>query len=197
MPLALSPPASLSLIPPGAAGIRAMLIELSKGITLHPGSFTAVIAPEKKILAALNSNTDLQRFLFLYVSGNYSRILSGISRTSGNFEVRRPFTADQLLTVIHEAGHTIVFVEHDPTLFDGAERLLDPVASALKQAGREALVILWAPASDRAFTALIRQADRIIEIIPEGPAPDRFGFASQRSCRKGGAVPRAQKTLEV
>ena len=37
-----------------------MLIELSKGITLHPGSFTAVIAPEKRILAALNSNADLQ-----------------------------------------------------------------------------------------------------------------------------------------
>ena len=71
-----------------------MLIELSKGITLHPGSFTAVIAPEKKILSALNSNADLQRFLFLYVCGNYSRILSGISRTSNNFEVRRPFTAD-------------------------------------------------------------------------------------------------------
>ena len=174
-----------------------MLIELSKGITLHPGSFTAVIAPEKKILAALNSNADLQRFLFLYVCGNYSRILSGISRTSNNFEVRRPFTADQLLTVINEASHTIVFVEHDPTLFDGAERLFAPIASALEQAGREAMVILWAPASDRSFAALIRQADRIIEIVPEGPPPDRFGFASPRSCRKGGAVPRAQKTLEV
>jgi len=172
-----------------------MLIELSKGITLHPGSFTAVIAPEKKILNALNSNADLQRFLFLYVCGNYSRILSGISRTSNNFEVRRPFTADQLLTVIHEASHTIVFVEHDPTLFDGAERLFVPIASALKQAGREALVILWAPTSDRSFAALIRQADRIIEIIPEGPAPDRSGFASPRSYRKGGVVPRAQKTL--
>jgi hypothetical protein len=174
-----------------------MLIELSKGITLHPGSFTAVIAPEKKILAALNSNADLQRFLFLYVCGNYSRILSGISRTSNNFEVRRPFTADQLLSVIHEAGHTIVFVEHDPTLFDGAERLTGPIASALKQAGREAMVILWAPASDQSFAALIRQADRIIEIVPEGPAPDRFGFASQRSCRKGGVVPKIQKTLGV
>ena len=174
-----------------------MLIELSKGITLHPGSFTAVIAPEKKILAALNSNADLQRFLFLYVCGNYSRILSGISRTSNNFEVRRPFTADQLLTVINEASHTIVFVEHDPTLFDGAERLFAPIASALEQAGREAMVILWAPASDRSFAALIRQADRIIEIVPEGPPPDRFNFGPQRSYRKGGVVPRAQKTLEV
>jgi DNA polymerase I len=174
-----------------------MLIELSKGITLHPGTFTAVIAPEKRILAALNSNADIQRFLFLYICGNYSRILSGISRTSTNFEVRRPFTADQLLTVIHEAGHTIVLVEHDPTLFDGAERLSGPIASALRQAGREALVILWAPASDRSFAALARQADRIIEIVSDDPGPYRPGSGSRRSCRQGGVVPGAQTTLEV
>jgi hypothetical protein len=174
-----------------------MLIELSRGVTIHPGTFTAVIAPEKKILAALNSNRDLQRFLFLYVSGNYSRILSGISRTSANFEVRRPFTADQLLTVVHESGHTVLFIEHDPTLFDGADRLLDPVASALRQAGREALVILWAPASDRAFAALARRADRIIEIIPEDPSPGGHGFHARRSCREGGGAPGAQRTLEV
>ena len=174
-----------------------MLIELSKGITLHPGTFTAVIAPEKKILAALNSNTDLQRFLFLSICGNYSRILTGISRTSANFEVRRPFTADQFLTVITEAAHTIVFIEHDPTLFDGAGRILEPVGSALRQAGREALVILWAPASDRSFAALARQADRVIEIIAEEPAHSAQNFHSRHTCRGGRAAMGSQKTLEV
>ena len=174
-----------------------MLIELSRGITLHPGSFSAVIAPERRILAALNDNKELQRFLFLYVSGNYSRILSGISRTSGNFESRRPFTADQLLSVIHESGHTVLFVEHDPTLFDGAERLYEPVASALRQAGREALVILWAPSSDRSFAALARRADRIIEIIADDTAPGGYGFHSRRSYRGTDRVPGAQQTLEV
>jgi len=174
-----------------------MLIELSKGITLHPGTFTAVIAPEKKILAALNSNRDLQRFLFLYVCGNYSRILSGISRTSTNFEVRRPFTAEQFLTVINEVGHTIVFIEHDPTLFDGAGRMLEPVGSALGQAGREALVILWAPASDRSFAALARQADRVIEIISDEPAHNTQNFRSRHLSREDRAAPGVQKTLEV
>ncbi|WP_321506715.1 hypothetical protein [uncultured Methanoregula sp.] len=174
-----------------------MLIELSKGITLHPGTFTAVIAPEKKILAALNENTDLQRFLFLYICGNYSRILTGISRTSANFEVRRPFTADQFLTVITEAAHTIVFIEHDPTQFDGAGRLLDTVASALRQAGREAMVILWAPASDRSFAVLARQADRVIEIVSEEPVPGTRGVSSRRMTRASRAGAGAQKTLEV
>nr|WP_320161729.1 hypothetical protein [uncultured Methanoregula sp.] len=174
-----------------------MLIELSKGITLHPGTFTAVIAPEKKILAALNSNRDLQRFLFLYVCGNYSRILSGISRTSANFEVRRPFTADQFLAVINEIGHTIVFIEHDPTLFDGAGRMFEPVGSALRQAGREALVILWAPSSDRSFAALARQANRVIEIISDEPAPGAEGSRTRRTYRESRVASGAQKTLEV
>ena len=174
-----------------------MLIELSRGVTLHPGTFTAVIAPEKKVLTALNNNPELRRFLFLYVSGNYSRILSGISRTSANFEVRRPFTADQLLAVIHESGHTVLFIEHDPTLFDGADRLFDPVASALRQAGREALVILWAPASDRSFAALARRADRIIEIIADDTAPGWHGFNARGSCRAEGGAPGSQRTLEV
>jgi len=174
-----------------------MLIELSRGVTIHPGSFTAVIAPERRILLALNGNKDLQRFLFLYVSGNYSRLLTGISRTSGNFEVRRPFTADQLLSVINESGHTILFVEHDPTLFDGAERLYEPVASALKQAGREALVLLWAPENDRSFAALARRADRIIEIIAEDKGPKGYGLPGRRPGRADNGAPGAQRTLEV
>ena len=45
------------------------------------------------MVSAINSNVDLQRFLFLYIGGNYSRILSGINRQSKNFDVRRAFTA--------------------------------------------------------------------------------------------------------
>jgi DNA polymerase I len=174
-----------------------MQIELSKGILLSQGTFTAVIAPEKKILSALNSNKDLQRFLFLYICGNYSRILSGIGRTSDNFEVRRPFTADQFLTVVNEASHTIIFIEHDPTLFDGAGRILDPAASALKQAGRDALVILWTPVSDRSFTALARRADRIIEITPGEPLPGLQGAPARRMYRGSRAALAGQTTLEV
>src|SRR5512136_1019802 len=105
-----------------------MLIELRKGMTLYPGTFNAVIAPGKVVISALNTNTDLQRFLFLYVSGNYSRLLSSINRSSKNFEVRRAFTAHQLVTILTEAGHTVVLVEHDATLFDSAELMISQIA---------------------------------------------------------------------
>jgi hypothetical protein len=173
-----------------------MRIELVQGVTLQSGTFNAVIAPEQVIIAAINSHTDLQRFLFLFVCGNYSRLLSGISRMSGNFEIRRAFTAHQLFTILKEASHTIVFVEHDPTMFDGAEKMVIPVAGALRDVGREALVILYTPSMDRPFSALMRLADRVFQITaPDGSTG--HAHRSARSCRTGGPLPPAQTTLEV
>jgi hypothetical protein len=174
-----------------------MQIMLRKGIALRQGSFSAVVAPERTILAALSGNPDLERFLFLFVCGNYSRLISQICRTSSNFEVRRPFTADQLFTVIKEAGHTVIFIEHDPTLFDNAERLLVPVGSALKDAGREALVVLYAPVMDRSFAALSRQADRLIEIVNADEPAYRPQPEYSRSSRRSTGPLAAQRTLEM
>jgi hypothetical protein len=174
-----------------------MLIMLRKGITLQQGTFTAVIAPEPVILSALNDNPDVGRFLFLFLCGNYSRILSRITRTSSNFEIRRPFTADQLLTALKEASHTVIFIEHDPTLFDGADRLLAPVAAALREAGHEALVILYSPAMDRPFAVLARHADRLIEIMHADEPSYSGQCQNSRSHRQGSSPVPAQKTLGV
>jgi DNA polymerase I len=171
-----------------------MQIEIRRGLTLQPGTFNAVIAPEKEIVAAINNNTDLQRFLFLYISGNYSRILSGINRQSKNFDVRRGFTAHQLLTMLGEAAHTVVFVEHDPSLFDGATAMLEPVAGALKEVARESLVILYTPVSDRTFSALARRADHFIEIVTV--EENRHPIRTSRTLRQCGLRPNGQRTLE-
>jgi len=172
-----------------------MQIEIRKGLSLQPVTYSAVIAPESVMIAALNSNADLKRFLFLYVSGNYSRILHGMSRTSSNFEVRRAFTAHQLFTTLREAAHTIVFVEHDPSLFDGAAEMAGPVADALREAGRESLVILYSPVPDRTFSALARTASHYIEIVavePEYPQARTGRLVRQHGMRAAG-----QRTLEV
>ena len=174
-----------------------MSIELRKGMTLHPCTFNAVIAPENVMISALNNNIDLQRFLFLYVSGNYSRLLSSISRSSKNFEVRRAFTAHQLFTILKEVSHTVLLIEHDPTLFDGAAEMMPQIAGMLKDIGRESLVIVYTPSIDRSFSVLMRQADHIIEFAP---AEDFIGtpqYRSPRSRRYSETLPYAQRTLEV
>ena len=172
-----------------------MLIELRKGLTLHPGTLNAVIAPGKVMLSALNTNTDLQRFLFLFVSGNYSRLLSSINPTCGNFDVRRAFTvAHQFFTILKEAGRTVVLTEHDPTLFDGAENMLHQIAGMLKEIGRESLVILYIPSINPAFSVLMRQADHIIEITTADEISGTTLHYNPRTPRYGGFSPYMQQT---
>jgi DNA polymerase I len=172
-----------------------MQIMLRNGITLRQGTFAAVVAPERTILSALNTSPDLDRFLFLFLCGNYSRLASQVGRDSPNFEVRRPFTADQLLTSIRESGHTVIFVEHDLTLFDNAERLLEPVGLAMRDAGHGALMLLYTPAMDRSFAALARHADRLIEIVnPAAEAESRYRTPCC-SPRNGRTGTRGQTTL--
>jgi len=145
-----------------------MLVELQKGLVLQPGTFNAVVAPEAVAISMINSNADLQRYLFLFIGGNYSRILSGVHRTATNFDVQRAFTAHQLFTCLTTASHTFIFIEHDATLYDGAWDMITPIAGALLEISRESTVILYSPTPDRAFRALIRDASRVYFLsVPE------------------------------
>jgi len=171
-----------------------MQIEIRRGIFLQPGSFAAVVMPERQMAAALNNTAEIQRFLFLYIGGNYSRLLSGLHRSSKNLEICRAFTAHQFLALVREAGHTALFVEHDPELFTGTHGMLGPAADALADAGRESLVILYTPVPDRTFLALARRAGRFIEICAaEDPSPQSPGVRP-RIPRSSGT---GQRTLEV
>ena len=171
-----------------------MQIEIHRGIFLGPGNFAAVVMPERQMAGALNSTEEIRRFLFRYIGGNYSRLLSGLHRSSKNLEVCRAFTAHHLLALVREAGHTVIFVEHDPELFTGTREMVEPVAHALADAGREALVILYTPVPDRTFFALAERAGRFIEVCADPGlclpprSPRQYGLRSSGS---------GQKTLEV
>jgi hypothetical protein len=151
----------------GGRGRRVyMEFDLHPSIAMQTGTFNALLAPEALVATGLNDNPEIQRFLFLYVCGNFSRLLPAINRRSTNFEVRRAFTAYQLLSILQDSHHTVVFVEHDPSLYEGATEVLEPVAEALHDAGENTLVILYAPHEDDSFRTLARRADRIFYIAP-------------------------------
>jgi hypothetical protein len=178
-----------------------MEFELHPSVTLESGTFSVVTAPEELVLRGLNGTPALSRFLFLYVCGNYSRLLSGIRRRSAHFEVRRAFTLFQLLAILREAHHTILFLEHDPSLYDDAGPHLPEVAAALAEAARTALVVLYAPRPDPALRALARQADRVF-CLEGGGGGGGAGDAARSgrgACRAGRPLPpgSAQTTLEV
>jgi hypothetical protein len=174
-----------------------MLIELQKGVVLQPGTFNAVLAPEEVIISAINNNPDIQRYLFLFVGGNYSRILSGIHRTATNFEVRRAFTAHQLFTILKEASHTVVFIEHDSSMYDGAWEMITPISGALREIGRESMVILFSVTPDRAFGALIQKADRVYSLSSVDTSRQRHVSRSSRSQTQHWQHHSPQKTLDI
>ncbi|NYT01426.1 MAG: hypothetical protein GKC10_01530 [Methanosarcinales archaeon] len=165
-----------------------MDFELHPAVSLKAGTFNLLIAPESMLAGALKDHLELQRYKMLYVCGNYSRILTGLDRRFRNLEVRRAFTAFQLLTVLEEAGQTIVLVEHDPTLYEDLMEMADYVARALKDAAARSLVLLYSPASDPFLEEMARLADRA------------FFFSQPPQARRPGKSRRTttgQSTLEA
>jgi hypothetical protein len=139
-----------------------MDFRLDEHHTLLPGRFNAVVAPVETILASLNDNPVIQRYTTLFVCSNFTRVLNGINRTSGNFSIQRPFTAHQLLTVIRENTSSVVIVEHDPSLYEEAGDTRKWISQSMKDVSRESLFILYSPTLDKHFSYLCAAADRLI-----------------------------------
>jgi DNA polymerase I len=119
-----------------------MEIELHPAVSILPETFNVLVAPAEMLIDALNSHLELQRYKILYISGNYSRILSRLNRNFTDLEIRRAFTSFQLMTILEENHHSFLIVEHDPLLYEDAKEMVEYVAQALKQTSREATVLL-------------------------------------------------------
>jgi len=126
-----------------------MEVELHPAISLLEETFNVLIAPVELLTSALNSHQSLQRYKILFISGNYSRVLSRLDRNFTELEIRRAFTSFQLMTILEENHHSFLIVEHDPMLYEDAKEIVEYVAQALKQTSWEATILLYAPALDR------------------------------------------------
>jgi hypothetical protein len=101
-----------------------MEIELHPAVSLLPDTFNVLVAPPEMLVDAINSSPNLQRYKVLFISGNYSRILSRLNRNITELDVRRAFTSFQLMTILEENHHSFLIVEHDPLLYEDAARWL-------------------------------------------------------------------------
>jgi hypothetical protein len=164
-----------------------MEIELHPAVSLLEETFNVLIAPVEMLVDALNSNLNLQRYKILFISGNYSRILTRLDRNFTSIEVRRAFTSFQLMTILVENHHSFLIVEHDPMLYEDAEQMVEYVGQALKQASREATILLYAPTLDPHLDRMTEVDDRVFCI-----------YEGERSPMKGRAkMPGEQATLEA
>jgi len=164
---------------------------------IQSGAFNVLVAPEHVALGLLRGWLGRSRFLLLYVCGNYSRLLSRINIRNVEFDVRRAFTASQLLSIAGEAHHTFVFLEHDPTLYSESEEMAGYVSMALRELSRESTVVLYSPEFDGCLRSISKMADRVfcLEVAPArrtGPRPGR----AMRGRARSYAVADGQSRLE-
>jgi hypothetical protein len=91
-----------------------MEIELCPTVSLLPETFNVLVAPVELMAGAINSHPELQRYKILFISGNYSRILSRLNRNITELDVRRAFTSFQLMTILEENHHSFLIQGRNP-----------------------------------------------------------------------------------
>jgi len=167
-----------------------MEIELCPAASLLPETFNLLVAPVELMAGAINSHPELQRYKILFISGNYSRILSLLNRNITELDVRRAFTSFQLMTILEENHHSFLIVEHDSLLYEDSQEMVGYLAQALKQTSREATVLLYAPALDPHLQEMAELADRVFCFYEMPKAPSR-------GKTKIDPMPGSQATLEA
>jgi hypothetical protein len=168
-----------------------MELELHPAVSLVPQTFNALLAPPEMLAGSMNCHLNLQRFKTLYVTGNYSRILSRLDRRFTDLDVRRAFTVFQLMTILGENHHTLLVVEHDPLLYEDASEMTEYVSGVLKETAKAATVLLYAAASDSYFEELIKNADRVFCFHERTETP------TKRAAKADSKMPVSQTTLEA
>jgi hypothetical protein len=58
-------------------------------------------------------------------------------------EIRRGFTTFQLMTILEEAYHSLIVIEHDPLLYEDSAEVVEYISQAMKQSAHEATVLLY------------------------------------------------------
>jgi hypothetical protein len=113
----------------------------------------------------------LQRYKILFISGNYSRILTRLDRRFTSLEMRRAFTSFQLMTILEENHHRLPDRGARPLFCEDAKQMVEYVGQALKQTSREATILLFAPALDPHLQTITELADRVFCIYEGEKAP--------------------------
>ena len=57
-------------------------------------------------------------------------------------EIRRAFTVFQLMTILEEARHTLIIIEHDPLLYEDAGEMTEFISKSMRETAKEAAVLL-------------------------------------------------------
>jgi hypothetical protein len=106
-------------------------------------------------------------------------------------DVRRAFTAYQLMTIFKEAYQTLIIFEHDPRLFEDASEMAEYIGQALKESSNNSALLLYSPWTDPHLDEISKFADRIFVFN------EVHKYVYKRASKKAKPGPRGQRTLEA
>jgi hypothetical protein len=89
----------------------------------------------------------------------HSQQVSSEVHRAGNQE--RLHTTFQLMTILEEANHSLIIIEHDPILYEDSQEMVEYISQAMRQASYEATVLLYSPGADPFLEDLAKGADRV------------------------------------
>jgi len=72
------------------------------------------------------------------------------------------------MTLLEEARHSLIIIEHDPLLFEDAQGMFEYVSQGLHDAAKEAAILLYSSGTDTFLEDMTRNADRVF-YFDEGP----------------------------
>lgn len=149
-------------------------MDIAPELDIQPGTFSVVIAPAALMATVVQKSVAPKRLLVLFICGNYSRLLNMISDRSADMEVRRAFTAFQMLSILDQASHSLIFIEHDPTIYEDFDGPIDMLAGAMRAAATGCTtVVLYSPSPDQFLSEIARSAHRFFCLCQEGAATGR------------------------
>ena len=162
------------------------------GVTFELGRLMVLIAPPDR-LAALLDLPEIGSFHTLYLYTGLSEVLFRVPPIrSEHFETLVCTSLDDAIAAVSRSFHTVLMVEWSPKLVAGLDaeergKLMSRLAKALKRRATNGIVIVYAPAMDRALQLVSFEADQTVWLVPE-PAPARATVAVA-------ARAKAQRTL--
>jgi hypothetical protein len=111
------------------------------------------------VAKTLNRNLHLQRFKVLYICRNYSSVLSRLDHRFQGLEIRRAFTVFQLMTILEEARHSLIIIEHDALLYEDAQGVLSTSPKVSAMLPKRLQSCFYSPLTDTFLEDLTRNAN--------------------------------------
>jgi hypothetical protein len=127
-----------------------------------PASFTLLIAPLDRILAAATLAFRRNKPPVLYLAGEEVAIFSRLIAVHNLATFRYAEDGRHLLSLIEEADRPCLCIEHDPALFGDGSAFVERFVFACREKAHEegTTVLLLATEADPVLLQVFREADR-------------------------------------